>query len=118
MPFTTSYSQGDVVLVPFPFTDLSAVKQRPALVVSPDRLNKVRPDLVVAAITSQIPDALSDDEVRLSDTDLGTGGLPKPSIVKLGKIFTIHRGLIRKKLGHVPPRTLEGILKKLLGSLQ
>jgi mRNA interferase MazF len=118
MPFTTSYSQGDVLLVPFPFTDLSAVKQRPAVVVSPDRLNKVRPDLVVAAITSQIPDVLGDDEVRLSDTDLSAGGLPKPSIVKLGKIFTIHRGLIRKKLGRVPSRTLEEILKKLLGSLQ
>ncbi len=55
MPSTTSFSQGDVVLVPFPFTDLSAIKQRPALVLSPDRSNKVRPDLVVAAITSQIP---------------------------------------------------------------
>jgi mRNA-degrading endonuclease toxin of MazEF toxin-antitoxin module len=54
MPSTTSFSQGDVVLVPFPFTDLSAVKQRPALVLSPDRLNKARVDIVVAAITSQI----------------------------------------------------------------
>lgn len=107
------------MLVPFPFTDLSAVKQRPALVVSPNRLNKVRPDLVVAAITSQIPHSLSDDdEVRLSDTDLGAGGLPKPSIVKLGKIFTIHRGLIRRRLGQITPQTLESILKKLLGSLQ
>jgi mRNA interferase MazF len=63
MPFTTSFSQGDVVLVPFPFTDLSAVTQRPALVLSPDRSNKLRPDLVVAAITSQIPTTPGDDEV-------------------------------------------------------
>ena len=98
MPSTTSFNQGDVVLVPFPFTDLSAVKQRPALVLSPDRLNKVRTDLVVAAITSQIPDIFGEDEILLSDTDLRTAGLPKASIVKLGKIFTIHQGLIRKKL--------------------
>ena len=98
MPFTTSFNQGDVVLVPFPFTDLSAVKQRPALVLSPKRLNSVRSDLIVAAITSQIPEVIGEDELLLSDTDLRTTGLPKASIVKLGKIFTIHQGLIRKKL--------------------
>src|SRR6059036_4107242 len=98
MPSTISFSQGDVVLVPFPFTDLSATKQRPALVLSPERLNKTRPDLVVAAITSQVPAALDEDEILLSASELGAAGLPKPSIIKLGKIFTTHQGLIRKKL--------------------
>src|SRR6266576_1244266 len=90
MPSTISFSQGDVVLVPFPFTDLSVTKQRPALVLSPERLNKVRTDLVVAAITSQIPDVVGEDEILLSDTDLRTAGLPKVSMIKVGKIFTIH----------------------------
>jgi mRNA interferase MazF len=92
MPSTTSFSQGDVVFVPFPFTDLSATKQRPALVLSPERLNKVRTDLVVAAITSQIPDVVGEDEILLPDTDLRTAGLPKASMIKVGKIFTIHHG--------------------------
>ena len=96
MPSTTSFNQGDIVLVPFPFTDLTAIKQRPALVISPRRLNDTRPDLVVVAITSQIPAALGEDEVRLPDAELAACGLPKPSIIKLGKIFTIHQGLIRK----------------------
>ena len=104
--------------MPFPFTDLSAIKQRPALVLSPERLNKVRPDLVVAAITSQIEGVISEDEILLSGSDLKTAGLPKPSIIKLGKIFTIHQGLIRKKLGHVPDLTLQNILQKLLRSMQ
>src|SRR5262249_15589307 len=43
---------GDVVLVPFPFTDLSNAKQRPALVVSGDAFNSTREDVLVAAITS------------------------------------------------------------------
>lgn len=106
------------MLVPFPFTDLSAIKQRPALVLSPDRLNKVRTDIVVAAITSQIPDVLGEDEILLSDTDLRTAGLPKASIVKLGKIFTIHQGLIRKRLGRVPDSTCKSILQMLVRSLQ
>jgi hypothetical protein len=59
----------------------------------------VRTDVVVAAITSQIPDVIGEDEILLSDADLRTAGLPKASIIKLGKIFTIHQGLIRKKLG-------------------
>ena len=118
MPFTTSFSQGDVVLVPFPFTDLSAIKQRPALVLSPDRSNKVRPDLVVAAITSQIPTTPGDDEVLLSGNELKETGLPKRSIVKLSKIFTIHQGLIRKKIGHVSDSTRAEILEKLMQSLR
>src|SRR5213595_99315 len=118
MPSTISFSQGDVVLVPFPFTDLSATKQRPALVLSPERLNKIRPDLVVAAITLQVPDALDEDEILLSASELGATGLPKPSIIKLGKIFTIHQGLIRKKLGRVSDSTLQNILQKLLRSMQ
>lgn len=118
MPFTTSFSQGDVVLVPFPFTDLSAIKQRPALVLSPDRSNKVRPDLVVAAITSQIPTTPGGDEVLLSGNELKETGLPKRSIVKLSKIFTIHQGLIRKKIGHVSDSTRAEILEKLMQSLR
>ena len=118
MPSTTSFNQGDIVLVPFPFTDLTAIKQRPALVISPRRLNDTRPDLVVVAITSQIPAALGEDEVRLPDAELAACGLPKPSIIKLGKIFTIHQGLIRKKLGQLPGRRLEDIRKRLLRSLE
>src|SRR5437867_12540100 len=75
MPSTTSFNQGDVVLVPFPFTDLSAVKQRPALVLSTDRLNKVRPDVVVAAITYQIPDVIGEDEHLFSVIYLRQNGL-------------------------------------------
>ena len=64
MPSTTRYRRGDIVLVPFPFTDLSATKKRPALVVSPDKFNEHAQDVVLVAITSQPSDdrrALRDD---------------------------------------------------------
>jgi mRNA interferase MazF len=45
---------GDVIVVPFPFTDQTAVKKRPAVVVSSERYNRERPDLILMAITSQV----------------------------------------------------------------
>ena len=54
MPSTTSFDFGDVVLVPFPFTDQSTTKKRPAVVVS-SAAYQSRPDVVVMAITSQVP---------------------------------------------------------------
>jgi mRNA interferase MazF len=81
MPSTTSYRRGDVVLVPFPFTDLSSAKQRPALVVSTDAFNAIRDDVLVAAITSQVPAQLAADEFMIPAGDLAACGLPKPSCI-------------------------------------
>ena len=102
MPSTTHYKRGDVVLVPFPFTDLRAAKQRPALVISPDSFNSSRDDLLVAAITSQIPTALAGDEFLIPQTDLAACGLPKPSIIKTLKLVTLHRLLVARRIGSLP----------------
>jgi mRNA interferase MazF len=55
MPPTTRYRRGDIVLVSFPFTDLTSSKRRPALVISPNAFNDHGEDLVLVAITSQEP---------------------------------------------------------------
>ncbi|MSO19128.1 MAG: hypothetical protein EXQ56_01485 [Acidobacteria bacterium] len=52
MPSTTSYRRDDIVLVSFPFTDLTATKNRPALVISPDSANQLTEDLILAAIAA------------------------------------------------------------------
>ena len=69
---------------------------------------------MLAAISSQVPTVLDEDEILLSTSELGAAGLPKPSIIKLGKIFTIHQGLIRKKLGNIGEATLEDVRRKLV----
>ena len=79
-----------------------------------EKTNELRPDLVLAAITSQVPAVLDADEILLSTSELGAVGLPKPSIIKLGKIFTIHQGLIRKKLGNIGEAKLEDVRQKLV----
>ena len=53
----TAYNYGDIVLVPFPFTDQSAVKKRPAVIVSSDTYNSKRPDIIIMAVTSQMQSA-------------------------------------------------------------
>ena len=75
MPSTTPYKRGDIVLVPFPFTDLTSSKRRPALVISPDSFNAQQQDLVVAAIASQVPDAT--ETLVLTSRDFSSGTLVK-----------------------------------------
>ena len=50
----TTYKPGDILLVPFPFTDHTATKQRPAVVLSSELYNRSNPDLIIAPITSKV----------------------------------------------------------------
>jgi len=111
MPSTMAYRQGDIVLVSFPFTDLSSSKRRPALILSPDFFNAAREDLVLAAVTSRITD--DPNAVPLWRGDFAAGGLPKPSIVKATKLFTMHSSLIAKQIGSVRSEKMEEVLRSL-----
>jgi len=90
-------SRWDIVLVPFPFTDVTTSKKRPALVVSPDSYNS-GPDVIIAFITSQLntPRRAGDHLI----IDWQTCGLPKPSQLRM-KLATISRRIVIKKLGHL-----------------
>jgi mRNA interferase MazF len=74
------YEFGTIVLVPFPFTDQSASKRRPAVVVSNRPYNMARPDVVVMAITSQLRPTSTSGEVWVSEWQ--QAGLLKPSAIK------------------------------------
>lgn len=106
----TTFNKGDVILIPFPFTDLSATKQRPALIISSDQFNNNHKDVIVMAISSQIPSQIPEDEYLLSSADMKNSGLPRKSIIKLGKVVTINQSLIIKKLGKIPNQTVTSIL--------
>ena len=58
MPSTMAYRQGDIVLVSFPFTDLTSSKRRPALVLSPDSFNAAGEDLVLAEVAAVVAPAV------------------------------------------------------------
>jgi mRNA interferase MazF len=94
----TAYSFGDVILVPFPFTDQSHAKQRPAVVVSAARYNIERPDLILMAITSRISSPARFGEVIVQHWQAAK--LLKLSTIK--PVFTtIDKRLVRKSLGRL-----------------
>jgi len=109
----TIYKEGDVVLVPFPFTDLTTAKRRPAVVVSANWFNSSKLDCVLVGITSQLPITLEQDELLLTAADLASAGLPLPSMVKTGKIVTIQQNLIVKSIGTLPNDTLKQVITSI-----
>ena len=97
MKSMTHYNKWDIILVPFPFTNLKTTKKRPALIISPEEYNN-KFDVVIAFITSKL-----DLEYRIGDykiEDWTNANLPKPSMVRM-KFATIDKSIIVKKLGRL-----------------
>lgn len=97
--------KGDLVLVPFPFTDLSSTKNRPALVLLDNN-----EDVTLAFITTQ--------KRWFKEWDLNLepnvqNGLKKASIVRLAKITTLEKSLILGKLGTLSQEKLDDLQEKL-----
>ena len=101
----TQYKQGDVVLVPVPFTSLKEAKQRPALIISNDAHNVKVEDVVICGITSNIKD--EPYSIILEQKDMAEGKIYFLSRIKADKIFTIHKAIIKRKLGIVNAKVLE-----------
>jgi mRNA interferase MazF len=92
----TSYKFGDIVLVPFPFTNQTSTKKRPAVVVSSERYNREHPDIIMMAITSQTQTAMRSDHSVIVDWQ-GVN-LLNPSVIK-PIVMTVETKLIHKPLG-------------------
>ena len=105
----TSYSQGDVVLVNFLFSDENGVKQRPALLLSADGYYRGRQEVIVAAITSNVNRLLVGDyKLRVWHES----GLLYPSVVT-GIIRTVKQTMITRKLGVISVTDLRAVKRKL-----
>ncbi|MBX7252396.1 MAG: type II toxin-antitoxin system PemK/MazF family toxin [Candidatus Promineofilum sp.] len=110
MPPTTTYKQGDVVLVPYPFTDSAGHKQRPALVVSANWYNRGKRKYLLSPITSSIPLQLDKDEFPVRGRDYQDAGLTQESIIRCGLLFAIDHQRIIKRLGSLPRGTFDHLL--------
>jgi len=101
------YKQGEIVIVPFPFSDLSGIKQRPVLVLSKNTDNERVEDIIICGITANIK--TSRYSVIIQNENLIGGKIPKPSRVKVDKLFTISQDIVKKKLGRIDKETFEKV---------
>jgi len=111
----TPYDFGDIVLVPFPFTDQTTAKKRPAVVISSNAYNLERPDVIIMAVTSQIKSPPVIGEILIQVWQ--AAGLLKPSAIK-PIISTIEKTLIIRsmgKLAEIDRMALKEKLKIILG---
>lgn len=99
--------QGDIVLIPIPFTDLSSRKKRPAIVISNNAYNRSGLDLVVVAMTSR--QAVGSYSFRISSTDLIEGKLNRPGTVRVDRVYALANWIVIKKFGKVAPHVVNQI---------
>lgn len=92
----TNIEQRNIVLMPFPFSDLTSAKKRPALVISKTEFNKRSEDVICCLITSN-PAAKS--VIKITNKDMESGFLEFDSGIKSYRLFTVSKNIIYKVLG-------------------
>ena len=106
------YKQGEILLIPIPFSDLTSHKKRPVLVLSKSGYNEKTNDIIVAAITSNIE--TRDYTVSICNDDLEEGALKVDSIIRADKLYSLSQDIIIKRFGKVH----DEIIKKLIEKIQ
>lgn len=102
------FVKGDVVVVPFPFSDLSRAKRRPACVIAVLKGN----DVILCQITSK--DTRDDYAVKLKDGDFEDGSLHADSNIRPNRLFTADHSLILYKAGRLKKEKTEMVIKSVL----
>ncbi|MEW6328955.1 MAG: type II toxin-antitoxin system PemK/MazF family toxin [Candidatus Micrarchaeota archaeon] len=108
----TMYKQRDLVLVPFPFSDLRETKRRPVLVLSNDEYNERSEDVVVAAITSNLEKKKF--AIPIENGDMEGGSLPLVSQVRADKIYSISKDMVIKRFGRLSLNRYKKVVEKIM----
>ena len=110
-------AKGDVILVPFPFTDLSQTKLRPAVVLWADSKGQ---DVTLCFISSQKVDRLATNEFAITATDpqFATTGLKVTSKVRVTRVVTLERRLLQRRLGKLSEQMMARLDQTLKTAFQ
>ena len=111
------FRRGDIVLVPFPFTDLTGQKRRPAVVLA---IGAHSDDVILAFISSIVPKTLGNADLllQIDNKHFKQTGLKVSSIIRLNKLATIEKRLIRRRLGKLHATQLPKIDRALIAALE
>lgn len=104
--------QGDLVLLSYPFSDLEERKVRPALIISNNIFNKKSDDCIMVPLTGVIKN--EPYSVVISQENLEDGRLLKLSRIRVDKIFSVEKRLIRLRIGRLNKETFEKVKKEFL----
>ncbi len=102
------FIKGDVVVVVFPFSDLTQTKKRPALVVAEASSS----EFILCQITSQVTD--NSKAVTLRNSDFESGTLKRDSYVRPSRLFTANNKIILYKAAHLKPAKLDAVIDTIV----
>jgi len=103
-----SPAAGSIVLVTFPFSDLSSTKLHPAIVLA----SAERDDWILCQITSN---PYSDrNAVQIGETDFTSGSLQRTSFARPGKLFTANTSLMKSEVGRLTPLAFQNVLNSVI----
>ena len=104
------FNQGEIIIVPFPFSNLSGVRQRPVLVLSKTDYLKECEDIITCGITSNLKD--SRYSLLIDNSNLIEGNIPIKSRIKIDKLFTLEQSIVIKKIGRINKETFDRVRKE------
>lgn len=106
------FIKGNIVIMPFPFSNLTNTKRRPALILA----NLESKDLILCQITSQ--SIFDNYAISLSDQDFEFGSLYQQSNIRPNRIFTAEKSIILYEVGKVKETKMKEVTSKLIEILQ
>ena len=106
------FVKGDIVIIPFPFSDLSGVKRRPALVLTDLRGD----DILLCQITSQPSNDIF--ALALKSKDFASGTLPADSFIRPLRIFTADKNIILRTAGEITPELIDKVIDCIIFALK
>ncbi len=101
------FIKGDIIVLPFPYSDLSVSKKRPALVLA----DLEGDDIILCQITSQF--VKDNYAIMLNDYDFTKGSLNKPSNIRPNRLLTAEKDIIIRKIGRIKPDKFKEVIDKL-----